>query len=342
MNTFFYSILFILWTMFWSFASVIIHRIKSWEWWILTWRSHCTKCEKTLKAFQLIPIISWLLTKWKCYYCKNKISKIYPLLEISTWLLFTLIGYFLIDFNLILELNKIEIIKLFFFLTIGLFSIIYIFYDILFLEISEIILAISIITTLIIITLQTLIPSFHIIQILPHNINIPLYIEISAIILAISIIWWLYIIMLKELHEAYDIIILTISILSLYLFKKTFNLNLTDIAILNSVIWALGIFIFFFLQIVISRWKWMWWGDLRIAILVWLIMWTSLSFAWMMITYIVWSIIWVWMIIISKIINHWKKTNFKSEIPFWPFIAAGFFITIFFSEPITKFINLYL
>jgi prepilin signal peptidase PulO-like enzyme (type II secretory pathway) len=343
MNTFFYIILFILWTMFWSFASVVIYRIKSWEKWILWGRSHCWSCNKVLKAVQLVPIFSWILSKWKCTSCKNKISKIYPILEISSWLLFLMVWYFLIDFSLILELNFIEIIKLFFFIIISFFSIIYIFYDILFLEISDRILALSIIITVIIIWIQTIFQWFNIIETLPYfNENIDLSVQIYAIILSVLILIGLYIIMFKELHEIIDILILIILIWSLYLFKIYYNINLSDITILNSIMWALSIFIFFFLQIIISKWKWMWWGDLRIAILVWLIMWVSLSFAWMMITYIVWSIIWVFMIILWKIISLKNKTNFSSEIPFWPFIAIGFYITIFLNEIIINLINLYL
>ena len=237
MNIFLYIILFILWTMFWSFASVIIYRLKSWEQWILTWRSHCSSCNKILKTLDLIPIISWLINKWKCKKCKNKISKIYPILEISTWLLFSLVWYFLIDFSLILELNSIEIIKLLFFLTITFFSIIYIFYDILFLEIPDLILALSIIITIIIVALQTLLSDFIIIDILPSfNETIGLLPTIYAVLLSISIIIWLYIIIFKELHEALDITILLLSIWALYFFKIYYGINLSDIAILNSTI----------------------------------------------------------------------------------------------------------
>lgn len=37
-------------------------------------RSHCESCEKTLKWFDLIPIVSFLLLKGHCRYCQNKIS----------------------------------------------------------------------------------------------------------------------------------------------------------------------------------------------------------------------------------------------------------------------------
>lgn len=339
MNTFFYTILFVFWTLFWSFASVIIYRLKSWEKWILNWRSHCAKCNKILWALQLIPIVSWLVNKWKCYHCKDKISSIYPILEISTGILFSLIWYFLIDFNLILEFNLIEIYKLFFWLLIWFISIIYTFYDILFLEIHESILLTWIVLILITLWLQTIFPWFNIINTLPiwaYNISIWL----SSIILSFIIIWLLYIIMIKELHELWDILIILFCIISIYLFKIIFWVNLSDIAILSWVTWALWIFIFFFLQIIISKWAWIWWWDLRIAIFIWLILWTWLSFAWTMITYLVWSIIWIWLIIFSKIKNSFKK-KFNTMIPFWPFLAIWFFITVFIKSDIIKLIEKY-
>ena len=130
-------LLFFLWLFFWSFASVIIHRLKSKEWWIIDWRSKCPKCQNTLNAIDLAPIFSYLFSLWKCRYCKEKISIIYPLLELSTGILFFLVWYKLIDYSLILTLDWLEIFKLCYFLFLALITIIFVFYDILFLEINE-------------------------------------------------------------------------------------------------------------------------------------------------------------------------------------------------------------
>ena len=338
MDLFFFIILFIFWTLFWSFSSLIIYRIKSWEWWILTWRSHCSSCNKILKVLDLIPIISYLKNKWKCNYCEKKVSSIYPILEISSWILFTLIWFFLIDFSLLLNWNISEIIKLWFYLIIWFFTIIYTFYDILFLEIPEIILALWIWITTIILWIQTISPNFHIISNIPNNTQ-SLSIWIWAIILSITILLWLYIIMLKWLKEIFDIWIIIISIISLLLFKNFYWINLTDITIFNWLIWTLIIFIFFFLQILISKWAWMWWGDLRIAVLIWLILWYSLSIAWTMTTYMIWSIFWITFLIYSKIKNKWW--TLKTQIPFWPFLATWFFLTIFLQNDLKKLIEIY-
>ncbi len=326
MENFFYLSLFIFWTLFWSFASVLIYRLKSGEKWILNWRSHCPKCNNILQTMELIPIFSWLKNLWKCHYCKEKINNIYPLLELSTWLLFTFIWYFLIDYNLIYNLNIIEISKLFFWLSIWFITILYIFYDLLFLEIHDWIMLSWIILSISYLSFETI-------------INNNLIISLSAILLSITIIWWLYIIMLKELKEIWDILIIFWSLLLLYIYKLIFWINLTDINILNWLIWALSIFIFFFLQIIISKWAWMWWWDLRIAILIWLLLSTSLIFPALMITYIIWSIIWISYVIYWKLMKKWTTIN--TQIPFWPFLWVWFFITIFYSSEIINIMNIY-
>ncbi len=339
MDIFFYTCLFIFWTLFWSFASVIIYRLKSGEGWISNWRSHCPKCNTMLNALDLIPVFSWLVNKAKCKYCKEKISGIYPFLEVSTWILFALIWYFLIDYNLIYSLNWLEISKLFFWLLIWFISILYVFYDILFLEIHEWIMLSWIWIILIWLSAQTLIPEFHLINILPAGIN-DIWVAFSAIFLTIIVISILYLIMLKELHEIVDIILLFISGILIYLFLASSWYNASDIAIMNWLMWVFIFFIFFFIQIVISKWAWMWWGDLRIAIMVWLILWISFSISWLMLTYIAWSIIWIAFIIYSRIKNKWTKLN--TQIPFGPFIAIWFFLTIFYSNEINNLISIYL
>lgn len=337
MSIFFYVSLFIFWCLFWSFSSVIIHRLKKAEWWILLWRSHCFKCNKLLKFIDLIPIFSFLFSFWKCRYCKTKIPSIYPILELSTWILFSLIWYFLIDFNLILELNTIEIIKLFYWLTIWFISILYIYYDILFLEIHEWIMLSGIIFSIIWILLNSLwIP---ILETLSISNNFSLSYFISIIILLFGI-WLFYIIMLKELDTFLDFIILASIPLIIFLFKHFFQIeSLGNYPFISALIWAYWIFLFFYLQIFFSAWKALWGGDLRIWIMVWLILWISYSFIWMLLTYLVWSIISIIFIIYKKL--RYKNKKISTIIPFWPFIAIWFFLTIFFLNDIQKIVEIY-
>ncbi len=347
---YFVLLLFILWTFFWSFASVIIYRLHSKEKGIFFGRSHCPKCNHILGALELIPIFSYLKNLWKCKYCKTKISIKYPILEISFWILFALVWYFLIDFNLILNWNFLEIFKLIFWLYISFFSMILFFYDIFYFEISERIMLLLIAPIFLVLFWQTFFSDFFVINTLTNATSYNFLVLFLSSLLAFFWIIWLYVIMLKELDEKWDFLILAIIIFWLFFIKYFFNIEFSLIPILSWFIWALAIFIFFFLQIVISKWKWMWGWDLRIAIFIWLLLWISYSFFWVLISYIVWSIIWIFIIIYKKL-QEKKKKLFKikkdnndlinTEVPFWPFLVIWLFSILFFQEEIIYLVNKY-
>lgn len=71
-----------------SFYHVVGSRLANGES-IVTPRSHCTSCGNTLNAFELIPIVSFLIQGGKCKHCKKKISWMYPIFELCTGLLFS-------------------------------------------------------------------------------------------------------------------------------------------------------------------------------------------------------------------------------------------------------------
>lgn len=76
-----------------SFLNVVIFRmdeLKS----ILNTRSRCNKCKKIIKWYDLVPLLSFILLKGSCRYCKEKISWQYPIVEGATGLLFFLLTYF--------------------------------------------------------------------------------------------------------------------------------------------------------------------------------------------------------------------------------------------------------
>ncbi len=52
-------------------------------------RSMCPQCKHGLSTKDLIPVFSWLWLKGKCRYCKEPISRQYPLVELLTGVLFT-------------------------------------------------------------------------------------------------------------------------------------------------------------------------------------------------------------------------------------------------------------
>lgn len=51
-------------------------------------RSMCPHCKHELSQLDLVPVLSWLALRGKCRYCRKPISVQYPLVELSTALLF--------------------------------------------------------------------------------------------------------------------------------------------------------------------------------------------------------------------------------------------------------------
>lgn len=49
--------------------------------------SHCPKCGNAIRAFDNIPLISWLLLRGRCRHCSTRIPARYPLIEAVTALL---------------------------------------------------------------------------------------------------------------------------------------------------------------------------------------------------------------------------------------------------------------
>ena len=82
--------IFILGLIIGSFLNVVICRLETKES-IFFARSKCPQCGAVLKWHDLIPVISFLIQKGKCQYCKKKISWQYPVVELLTGLIFLLI-----------------------------------------------------------------------------------------------------------------------------------------------------------------------------------------------------------------------------------------------------------
>ena len=66
-----------------SFASMLIHRLHFDEPLLKQERSFCPKCKHDLCWKDLIPVLSWVIQGGKCRYCKEPISVVYPIMEIS-------------------------------------------------------------------------------------------------------------------------------------------------------------------------------------------------------------------------------------------------------------------
>jgi leader peptidase (prepilin peptidase) / N-methyltransferase len=70
-----------------SFLNSVIYRLEKKESFVRG-RSYCPNCKHTLSFLDLVPLLSFILLKGKCRYCKAKISLQYPLVELSTGFLF--------------------------------------------------------------------------------------------------------------------------------------------------------------------------------------------------------------------------------------------------------------
>ncbi|KGN02255.1 peptidase A24 [Clostridium novyi A str. 4570] len=93
---------FILGTIIGSFLSVCICRIPAGES-IVYPPSHCSNCKSNIKPYDLIPIVSYVILRGKCRYCKEKISIKSPLMELFTGIIFLSLY---LKYGLTLELIK--------------------------------------------------------------------------------------------------------------------------------------------------------------------------------------------------------------------------------------------
>ena len=93
-----------------SFANVCIHRLPK-EQSVVKGRSYCPSCEKEIKWFDNIPVISFIFLRAKCRNCKEKIKLTYFIVEILSIFSFFLVYYF---FGLTITTLLLMILSIFF------------------------------------------------------------------------------------------------------------------------------------------------------------------------------------------------------------------------------------
>jgi leader peptidase (prepilin peptidase)/N-methyltransferase len=70
-----------------SFLNVCIYRLPKHE--TVFWgRSHCQACGRQIRAWENLPVVSWLVLRGKCAGCGAPISWQYPIVELVTGLAF--------------------------------------------------------------------------------------------------------------------------------------------------------------------------------------------------------------------------------------------------------------
>jgi len=330
----------ILWLIFWSFTNALVRRIHEWKK-ISDWRSECPKCKNNLWFLDLIPLFSWIFLRWKCRYCKEKIWIRYPLVEFFFWFFFFITTYFLFPENINLSQNLYQNIFLnpdFINFLLILFLVwnflILAIYDILYLEIIDWI-AIWLWFLFLFLSLFWNIFWFSDLLFLPNFQD--------------WLIWFLII---------YTFFYLQILIPGIIFFirEKIFNLK-------EKIFWVWKIFLSYFIfpiwmfcRLFFSekflekfkifsddqknlKWEeyeipaWIWWGDLRFALVMWFVLGWQKSILALFISYLIWGIYSIWFLIMEKI--SWKQNS--HEIPFLPFLTLWAFIVLVFWDKILKF-----
>jgi prepilin signal peptidase PulO-like enzyme (type II secretory pathway) len=264
-NLFFYVIVFLFGLTVGSFLNCVIYRLGTGES-FLKGRSHCPHCKHTLSWQDLIPIFSFLILKGKCRYCHQKISIQYPLIELATAILFTLIIHYTFP-NFLLST---------FYLLLSSFLIVIFVYD------------------------------------LKHYI-IPDKVIYPAI--AIALIFNFKFLIFNQFSPKESLWLPTGQAIFKY-------------AILSAVL-AAAFFLFIFL---ISRGKWLGFGDVKLGFLMGLFLSFPKILVSLFFAYLIGAIIGIGLILA-------KKKTLKSEVPFGPFLVTGTFIALFWGNQL---INWYL
>ena len=97
MSILYLIIFFLLGLVMGSFYTVIGLRLPKHENFI-TNRSYCDSCKHELSFLDMVPVLSFLMLKGKCRYCKKKIDSLSTYMEIFTGVLFAL-SYFTFGFS---------------------------------------------------------------------------------------------------------------------------------------------------------------------------------------------------------------------------------------------------
>jgi len=80
------SVFFLLGLVIGSFLNVVICRLNTQR--SFGGRSGCMSCQHQLSWYELIPLLSFCVLKGRCRDCKTRISSMYPLVELTTGIVF--------------------------------------------------------------------------------------------------------------------------------------------------------------------------------------------------------------------------------------------------------------
>ncbi len=66
-----------------SFLNVVIYRLPRGQSLVYP-RSHCPSCDRPIMPYDNVPLLSYVLLRGRCRYCRARISPRYPLVELAT------------------------------------------------------------------------------------------------------------------------------------------------------------------------------------------------------------------------------------------------------------------
>lgn len=299
-----------------SFLNCVIYRLEQKK--SLKGRSFCPHCKHTLGWLDLTPVFSFLFLRGKCRYCHKKISIQYPLVEIATGLIFLLLNSAGLQRAATSgSIFKFSILQHYTTNFAGAKFVVYLnfvfFFAFLF----------YIASALIIIFVYDL---KH--YLIPDKILFP------AIIIAF----------LYRLFE--NLVVLN------WVLNSNFKLTLQGASnqISNYLIAAIVASGFFFVIWLVSGGRWMGFGDVKLAVLMGLVLGFPNILVGLFLAFFFGAIIGTILVVLNKkeltplevkrsqgeSFKNRLLTGLKSEIPFGPFLIAGTFIALFWSQQLIQ------
>jgi leader peptidase (prepilin peptidase)/N-methyltransferase len=104
---------------FGSFLNVVIYRVPR-ELSVVAPRSACPRCGAAIRAYDNIPVLSWILLRGRCRNCRTPISPRYAIVELLCGFLFVAAYYYAAPLTNQLAVLTLVKFCLFFFLLLGL------------------------------------------------------------------------------------------------------------------------------------------------------------------------------------------------------------------------------
>lgn len=256
-------------------------------------RSKCDHCDKTLKPKNLIPLVSYIIQKGKCNYCKKKISLYHPFSEILTGLVFAGAAYFS---GVFFSANVTNIITFVYLAVVASFYVILFLTDIKY-------------------------------KLLPNKIVYPAIIFVFLFLVINTVVFmWLYYNQLK--NDPFGIYLLQAGIFEQQVMEILRNLGLLLVS-------SLGIALFFWLLVFITKGRGMGFGDIRLGFLIGLFNGFPFNIIAIFLSFVLGALYSVVLVVL-------KKRTLKDTIAFGPFMIVSSVIALIWGPIIWSwYINLF-